>query len=108
MKIITNKEIEILASYVAQKVELAKQLRALEVAIESAETELKEAIQSGTPIVSLEYTVAINETSRRSPSWKSEFEKLAGKAAAQQVLENTAPSVTQHIVITKTEAIKVA
>lgn len=78
---------------------LADRLELIEKSLSEAETQIIFAIDSGANVANAGYAVSISETERRYPKWKEEFISVAGKAAADKVLEATPANVYRKLII---------
>jgi hypothetical protein len=67
--------------------------------LDAYESELIEAIVSGKAQIATKHQVAVNETGRRIVSWKECFERHVGKEIAEQIIENTEPTIYRHLIL---------
>ena len=78
--------------------------KADKIALELAEIEkvLIDEVSAGITVNVDGYAVAVKETARRCPSWKTYYIAVAGKDAAESVIEATEPTISRHLVVTPT------
>lgn len=95
---IESGKIEEFLSLKASQQALKERLQQVEAALGTAESEIMHAIDAGadSPIG---YDLAITETARRYPAWKQHFIDHVGKAEADIVLQETAPTITRRLVV---------
>ena len=96
---ITNAQVEqLLAMRDAQK-GLKERLRLMEESVDKIEKDLIAAVASGADLSQCGYEVSLQTVERRYPAWKEHFISKLGKEAADAVMNSTAPTTFQRVVI---------
>ncbi len=89
---------KILAMRETQKA-LRERLALIEKAIGDAEGEVIGLVESGADTTQAGYAVSVSVSERRYPSWKEHFISLMGKEKADQILEQTTPTIYRRLVV---------
>lgn len=76
-----------------------RRLESLQEQCKAAELALIAQVQQGIPTEGSEFSLRLREIERRFPAWKEHFIALAGKAAADEVLETTEPKSYLSLVV---------
>jgi hypothetical protein len=78
---------------------LKDRMELMDRSIKDAEAGLIAQIEAGADVNQCGYAVSIQAVERHYPAWKEHFISKLGKAAADAVMDDTAPVVYQRLVI---------
>lgn len=96
---VEKSEIEKVLALRESRKALADRLQLIEAALSESENEIIAQIDAGADLSQTGYAISINESERRFPRWKEEFISIAGKPAADRVLEATPATVYRRLVV---------
>lgn len=89
---------KILAMRESQKA-LRDRLALIEQAISDAEKEVIGLVEAGADLSQAGYAISVSSSERRYPAWKEHFIEFAGKQKADQILEETEPTLYRRLVV---------
>ena len=78
---------------------LKANLADVEKAMQEAESQLITKIDEGAVLATDQFVVSIREIERRFPAWKEHYIAVAGKDAADQVLNETEAKLYRNLVV---------
>lgn len=96
---ISNQDIEMLLSQREAEKRLKHLLERVQESLREIEDDLVARLDRGADVSGCTYALRIRESARRFPAWKEHFINLAGKDAADQVLEQTEPKMFRNLVV---------
>lgn len=76
-------------------------LTALKTRYESRETHVIAKIKGGAHVSPGALLLAIGQDARRNVAWRSEFERMCGKDEAERIVQETEPTLTEYLVISR-------
>jgi len=96
---VTASDLQYFAALQESAALLRKKAAEIDLEVHEYELLIMSAVASGEAVDNSCFTVAVKESSRRCPAWKEHYVSLAGKEAAEAILQATEPSITRHVVV---------
>lgn len=100
--VVTDREIETLLLMREEYKTLKGEMDRLKQQLDDHEADIIAWIDAGASVSSRFYGIDVRETERRFPAWKEHVIELAGKDAADDVLEATEPKLYRSLVVKTT------
>lgn len=97
--VITASEIEQVMALRQERKSIATRLEVVEAELRDREGLLISQVEQAVDFSATGFDLQVSTTEQRRPSWRTEFERMNGAAAAAQVIQAVTPTVTKRLAI---------